>query len=68
MKFLPSIMGNNPSVNGRPTQATLNIPMSGLPRLSDNNNYCYWRILLLAYLDTLGLWSGKAPVDVSEIV
>ncbi|KAH8311635.1 hypothetical protein KR044_007298, partial [Drosophila immigrans] len=40
---------------------SLQVP--NIPKLSDSFNYWYWRILLRAYLDALGLWSGNAPVD-----
>lgn len=65
MKFFHNIMGNSPSISGKPTEASINVSMPDLPRLSDNNNYSHWRILLRAYLDAIGLWAGKAPVDVS---
>jgi len=44
-----------------------NIQVPEIPRLSDSNNYWYWRILLRAYLDAVGLWSGNAPIEVKII-
>ncbi|KAL7740145.1 hypothetical protein ACLKA6_003863 [Drosophila palustris] len=45
-----------------------NIQVPDIPRLSDSNNYWYWRILLRAYLDALGLWSGNAPIECAQKV
>ncbi|XP_034475549.1 uncharacterized protein LOC117782635 [Drosophila innubila] len=43
-----------------------NIQVPDIPRLSDSNNYWYWRILLRAYLDAVGLWSGNAPIECAQ--
>ncbi|XP_034117132.1 uncharacterized protein LOC132786033 [Drosophila nasuta] len=40
-----------------------NIQVPNIPKLSDSHNYWYWRILLRAYLEAIGLWSGNAPLE-----
>ncbi|KAH8359422.1 hypothetical protein KR093_006546, partial [Drosophila rubida] len=55
---LRNIIGIGPS-----NFETHSIEVPNIPKLSDAQNYWYWRILLRAYLDALGLWSGNAPLE-----
>ncbi|XP_030556494.1 uncharacterized protein LOC115759645 [Drosophila novamexicana] len=37
------------------------IQVTNIPKLSDDNNYWQWRVLLRSYLDARGLWCGDCP-------
>ncbi|XP_017848081.1 uncharacterized protein LOC108603633 [Drosophila busckii] len=53
-----NIMGD--STSKLPPNNCIHVP--DLPKLCDNDTYWKWRILLRAYLDAIGLWSGNAPL------
>lgn len=65
MKFAFNIMGSNKPTSYR---TATGVAVPDIVRLSDKNNYWYWRVLIQSYLEAIGLWSDNAPVDVSDAV
>lgn len=65
IKLIFNMMESN---NPNSYRTGMGIAVPNILPLSDKSNYSYWRVLIKTYLDAIGLWSGNAPVDVSNAV